>query len=237
MGNLIRARVEIEGTRTLLQHHFGPDAIPLEKAEKTGVAGNDPEEWRKTCMVTGTGVLYLPGTYVFSCMKNGSVHTKRGRGTMQSPLVSTLQVEEDTLLLNRSLPPEPSLTKQSTLSPIDPSTLTFIYVASVRNPSTKGRNVRYRLATRAGWRTAFTLCWDKTVVSREAMKAILRDSGTLGGLGDGIRIGCGRFAVLKYEELTNAEEEAATGGVEPHQRNGVAKGREKVRSVQRSATD
>lgn len=44
MGNILNATVSIKGIRPLLWHAFGPDAIPLEKREKTGVAGNDPEE-------------------------------------------------------------------------------------------------------------------------------------------------------------------------------------------------
>lgn len=206
MGNIVRARVTIRGTRTLLQHHFGPDAIPLEKAEKTGVAGNNPEEWKKTMMVNEEGKLYLPGTYIFSCLKNGAVHTKRGRGSIQSSLVSTLQVEEDILVMNRKMPEgEPSL--QYVLTPPDPKLFVYVYVASVRNPATKGRNVRYRLATRPGWKVQFHIIWDKTIVPREQMKAVLRDSGTLGGLGDGIKIGCGRFEVLSYEEVEDNKEE------------------------------
>ncbi len=81
----------------------------------------------------------------------------------------------------------------------------FVYVASVRNPSTKGRNVRYRLATRPGWKCVFTISWDKTVVPRETMKAVLKDSGVFGGLGDGITIGCGRFDVASYKELDEKE--------------------------------
>lgn len=209
MGNMVRVKVAIQGTRTLLQHAFGPDAIPLEKVEKTGVAGNDPEEWKRTCMLLGDGQLFIPSTYIFSCLKNGAIHTKRGRGSIQSAVVSTLQVEEDVIpLTNRFVSSEKDLHTQMVLTPPDEREEVFIYVASVRNPTTKGRNVRYRLAARLGWRCKFTLCWDKTIVTREQMKAVLRDAGMLGGLGDGIRIGCGRFEVLTYKEL--GEEPAGT---------------------------
>ena len=231
MSNMIRAKVVIRGTRTLLQHHFGPDAIPLEKAERSGVAGNDPSEWKKTMMIDDSRHLYLPGTYVFSCLKNGAVHTKRGRGSIQSPLVSTLQVEEDQLTLNRVCPEESCIKQSYSLTPQDPEIETFIYVASVKNPATKGRNVRYRLATRSGWKCKFTICWDKTIVSRDQMKAVLKDSGTLGGLGDGIKIGCGRFEVLKYEELEDAEEPSAERDMGMHEKNGMAERRKKVHSL------
>lgn len=231
MSNLVRARVVIKGTRTLLQHAFGPESIPLEKGERTGVAGNDPDEWKKTCLVNSEDKLYFPSTYIFGCLRNGSVHTKRGRGSLQPLVVSTLQIEDDVIVLNRTKPPDKELKKFSVLTPDDPEAKVFIYVAPVKNPATKGRNIRYRLATVAGWKATFTLCWDKTIVPREQMKAILRDAGTLGGIGDGIRIGCGRFAVVSYEELDNAENETAEGDLESHKRNGLAKGREKVRSV------
>ncbi|RJQ26095.1 hypothetical protein C4577_04135 [Candidatus Parcubacteria bacterium] len=204
-NNIVRARVGIEGTRTLLQHQFGPDSMPLEKQERTGVAGNDPQEWKKSCMVNSDGQLYLPGTYIFSCLKNGSKRTKKGKGSVQSDLVATLQVEEDIVLLNRFKPNNNELQFHQRLVPEDESVDVFIYVTSVRNPATRGRNVRYRLATRPGWKCEFTLSWDKTVVPRETMKAILRDSGTFGGLGDGITIGCGRFDVISYVELTEKE--------------------------------
>lgn len=235
VGNIVRARVVIQGTRTMLQHHFGPEAIPLEKAEKSGVAGNNPEEWRATSLVDSEGTLYVLGTYVFGCLRNGAIHTKRGRGTLQAPLVSTLQVEEDIVKLNRSMP-SGDITHQSILNPVDPEIMVFVYVSSVKNPATKGRNVRYRLATRSGWRCKFTLQWDKTIISREQMKAVLRDSGTFGGIGDGIKIGCGRFEVLTYKELDSAEEKTTKRNMDDNSGNGVDTGRRKMRSVQRESS-
>ena len=43
MVDIIQACVEIRGTRPLLFNKFGPDSIPLTKRERSGVAGNDPE--------------------------------------------------------------------------------------------------------------------------------------------------------------------------------------------------
>lgn len=54
-------------------------------------------------MVTEEGQLYIPGTYIFSCLKAGAVHTRKGRGSVQPAVVSTLQVEEDMCKLNRRL--------------------------------------------------------------------------------------------------------------------------------------
>lgn len=226
MSNMVRARVTLLGIRTLLQHHMGPEGIPLEKGERSGVAGNDPEEWRKSCMVMADGQLYIPGTYIFGVIRNGSRFTKKGKSNLLTDVQSTLQVEEDLILLGRQLPKK--LTVEDLLTPADPSILVFISRMAVKNPSTKGRNIRYRLATRAGWKCRFVICWDKTIISREQMKAILRDAGVYCGLGDGTKIGCGRFQVVAYRELEDAEETPTARIVEEDEGEDLEPRREKV---------
>lgn len=199
MANIIKARVQICGKRPLLQHQFGPEALPLEKAERTGVAGNDPEEWRRTCMVTAEGQLYVRGAYVFSMVRDASKHTRKGKGSIQSLVAATLQVEEERVLLDRWVPEAPTT---------DSTAPVYIDVCGVRNPTTKARNVRYRLAARAGWSAEFTLAWDKTIVARDQMRAVLNDAGALVGLADGRSVGYGRFDVVSFE-IINAEEATA----------------------------
>jgi hypothetical protein len=225
--NLVRLRVTIRGERPLLQYAFGESAIPLEKQERSGVAGNDPEEWRRTMMVTGQGQLYLRAANVFACIRNASKHTKRGRGS-QAAVAATLQVEESVILLNRWLPKEGDPTRD-VLAPV------YIDVAGVRNPNTKGRNVRYRLAAGPGWECSFTLRWDKTLVSRPQMQAILRDAAILEGICDGRSIGNGRFEIVAIEELTNAEETTAEGSVEPAPADRLDKGPKAVRPLPNGA--
>jgi hypothetical protein len=175
-NNIIRARVTIQGTRPLLQHKFGPDSIPLEAQEKTGKAGNDPEEWKKTCMLTKQRQLYIPGYYVFACIRDGSKNTKKGKGSIQKNVAATLQIEDTVILLDRFAPDEKNLVLNDYEADV------YIDCCGVRNPSTKGRNVRYRLASSPGWKCSFTIFWDKTLVSREQMKASIHDAATLCGL-------------------------------------------------------
>jgi hypothetical protein len=201
MANMVRARIQISGKRPLLQHQFGPEALPLEKGEPEGVAGNNPQEWRKTCMVMPDGQLYIRGTYVFSAVREGAKHTKKGKGSIQGLMAATLQVEEDRILLDRWMPKKGDPTTDATQA-------VYIDVCGVRNPATKARNVRYRLAASTGWKATFTLLWDKTIVSREQMRAVLNDAGTLVGLADGRSVGYGRFAVESFEVL-DAEAKAA----------------------------
>jgi hypothetical protein len=83
----------------------------------------------------------------------------------------------------------------------DPDAPVYLDVRSVKNPATKARNVRYRVAASSGWEAEFTLMWDKTVVSRGEMESALRDAGRLVGLGDGRSIGAGRFEVVSFEAV------------------------------------
>jgi hypothetical protein len=190
MANITRALVSIRGIRPILLHAFGPDSIPLEKQERTGVAGNDPEEWRKTVLMTKDRQMYLEPSYVFGCLRDAARYTRKGKGSIQAALCATLQVTDNKILLDRFVPQEPITT--------DPDECVYMDVRSVRNPSTKGRNVRYRIAAAAGWKTEFNLLWDKTIVSRGEMEAVLKDAGQLVGLADGRSIGFGRFEIEAF---------------------------------------
>ncbi len=191
MGNFLTAEVTIRGVRPALWHHFGPDAIPLEKEERTGVPGNDPQEWRKSVLMTSERQLFFEPTYVFGMLRDAARYTKKGKSSIQSAMSATLQVTDERVLVDRFLPLEPI--------PTDSSECVYIDVRSVRNPSTKARNVRYRVASSAGWSCTFHLLWDRTVVSRDQMKAVLEDAGTLVGIADARNIGFGRFTVERVE--------------------------------------
>ncbi len=192
MASILTATVRVTGKRPLLWHAFGPDAIPLERQEKTGVAGNDPEEWKKTVLVTADRQLYLDPTYIFGCIRDGARNVKKGRGSIQPAVASTLQVVNDVVLIDRFMPDgdEP---------PRDPTQPVYLDVRSVRNPTTKARNVRYRVAASKGWGCEFTVQWDKIIVSRDEMREAIRFAGDLCGLGDGRSVGFGRFDVVSFE--------------------------------------
>ncbi len=199
--NMLLAEVDICGTRPLLQRTFGPEALPLEKTERSGVAGRDPEEWRRTMLVDANRQLFLPPTYVFGMVRDAGKHTRMGKSSLQARVAATLQVTDAKVLLDRYLPKGGDPTTDSTQ-------LVYIDVSGVKNPATKARNVRYRLAVSAGWRASFTLLWDKTIVTRDQMRAILNDGGALVGLGDGRTIGYGRFTVERFHVLESPDAKA-----------------------------
>lgn len=204
---VVKAEVEIVGKRPLLWHRFGPDALPLEKKARTGVAGNHPEEWRSTVLATSQGQLYLEPAYLFGCIRNGAKYTRRGKASLQSTVASTLSILDDRILVDRWLPKSGlDALRESDGRPV------YIDVRSVTNPGTRGRNIRYRVAASSGWRAKFQMAWDVSLISRNEMEAVVNDSGHFAGVGDGRNIGFGRFDVLAFEVLaenTHAKKSAA----------------------------
>lgn len=202
--SIVRERVTIRGTRELLMHHFTPDMLSDgsgERKAKTGSAGNDPEEWRKSCLFTQDGQAYLPHTYLFSCLVNGAKHTKKGRGSIQPTVAGTLRILDKRILLNRYFPGFPNghafdATKESP-PPVDAEQPVYLDVCGVVNPATRGRNVRYRIGLCDGWEAEFGIAYDDTLVNPNQMRSVLKDAGEIVGLADGRRIGYGRFEVLE----------------------------------------
>ncbi|GAQ19048.1 hypothetical protein OPHB3_3007 [Oceanobacillus picturae] len=190
--SLIRAEVKIKGIRPLLFNNFTINSIPLIKEEKPGVAGNNPEEWKKTYQVTPEGQLYLNPDYIFSCIRSGARYTPKGRGTMESIVSASLQVIDERILLNRFVPNEDELTNDNSKD---------VYI-DVRPVSRRGvKNIRYRLASSAGWESKFVIMWENTLINRQQMEAFCLDAGAFAGLGDGRKIGYGRFEVVNFNIL------------------------------------
>lgn len=189
---LHKASITITGKRPILFHHFSVDSIPLEKQERTGVAGNDPEEWKRSVLKTPDNQLYVDASYIFGCLRDGGKHIKAGRGSIQAKVASTLVVLDEVILLNRFVPDEKKLSQ-------DKSELVYLDVRSIRNPTTKARNVRYRIAASSGWQASFRIEWEGTIVSKTEMESALQSAGSYVGLGDGRSIGFGRFIVDKFE--------------------------------------
>lgn len=189
---VLKATINIVGIRPILFHRFSVDSISLENRERSGKAGNDPNEWKRTVLMTEENQLFVDSTYIFGCLRDGGKYIKSGRGSIQPKIASTLTVIDEIILLDRFVPSPDKLTQEKG----DP---VYLDIRSVKNPNTKGRNIRYRIAASPGWRTSFKIAWENTIVSREEMEAAMRSAGAFVGLGDGRNIGFGRFEVEQFE--------------------------------------
>jgi hypothetical protein len=200
---IVAANVCIQGIKTLAIHHFGAGSLPLEKQEKTGVAGNDPEEWKRSVLLTKKRELYLPPTYFFGAIKEGGRHVKKGRGSILFDIAATLQVKDDSVKIlwdgePIELPENPEVIDAYSM-PTEDLPVTYIERIGVKNPSTKARNIRYRAAVKPGWQMKFSIMWDVTIVARTQMHQAVTSTGALVGIADGRgSIGYGRFTVTDF---------------------------------------
>lgn len=183
----------------LLWNHFGPHALPLEPQERQdGVAGNDPTEWRQSVLMTQERELYVLPTYLFKCLCEGGRFIKQGRSNLAKLVACTLRVQSSPILIEgRFVPHQPQYVHDGIFSENTPEV--FIDVTGVTNPTTRKRNIRYRVATVAGWSCQFKIEFDKTIVSRTQMHSACHQAGEFVGLGDGRQLGLGRFVVQAFE--------------------------------------
>jgi hypothetical protein len=194
--NKIQAEVTIRGERPLLWHRFTAEALSSERAERKGTAGNDPDEWRKTVMIIGDkNQLFLDPSYIFAAFREGAKFTRKSRTSLQAMLSATLQVTDTHIVIKDRFLPDGLTTPPQT----DPMSPVYLDVRGVRNPVTRGRNIRYRIACSSGWECSFHLVWDPSILNRDQMHAIAIDAGRLVGIGSGRNIGFGRFEVTSFE--------------------------------------
>lgn len=192
----VYAQISIEGIKPLLFHTFPIEMLNKSKSKSGGI-GNDHEEWKQTVLMDENRQLFVYQSYIVGSITAGGKQIKQGKGTINKKVGATLEVVEDKILIeNRFVPKEENLMNK----PSDP---VYLDVRSVVNPMTKGRNLRYRIAASPGWEASCTISWDDRAVSKEDMKACVENAGLFEGIGDGRKIGFGRF---KLNEFTMKKE-------------------------------
>jgi hypothetical protein len=184
---IIFAKVKVTGIKPLLFHTF-PLEVLSEKQSKTG-----EEDWKSTVLMNKDRQLYVMATYFRNAICDGGKEIKVGKGNLSKKISSTLELEEINVMLeNLFVPEEKDLLKLDT-EPV------YLDVRSVVNPATKGRNLRYRIAAKAGWNCKFTIKWDDYIASKEQVKTCIENGGAFQGVGDGRKIGFGRFKLDTFE--------------------------------------
>lgn len=192
--SLVKAKITAKGTRTFLFHQLGIGFLSTDRKTIAGSAGNSPDEWKDTVIYNEkTRQLYIPSSYLLASFKGGAVYTKMGRGTISKKVVATLMIDTETVVFDRYLP------KDDEIGINDSSHDVYVDVRAVKNPNTKGSNLRYRVAMKPGFKFEFEISWDDSIVSLSHMKNVARDAGVLVGVGDGRAIGFGRYDILDFE--------------------------------------
>lgn len=201
LNNHVSAAITVRGTRPLLFHQFNVDA--LQKRQRGGTPGDNPDEWRSTFRCTHDGYLYLDPSYVFGAIRDGGRYIRLGRKSLRDRVAATLQVDSGRIVIaNRRMP--------QTLS-TNPEESVFLDIRSVRIGL--ARHIRYRVAAAAGWESTFQVTWDRTFIDLNVMNSIVIEAGRFNGLGDGRAIGYGRFVVTQFEVVDYAETSSSAIGL------------------------
>jgi len=188
----IAAHIEIEGIKPILINTFPLDTLTSNKS-KTGTAGNNQTEWEKTVLMTHDRQLFVHNTYLIGAITSAGKMIKSGKSTIHKKVGSSLEIVEPQLLLIGLQVPTPEEISNDSTQPV------YLDVRAVVNPMTKGRNVRYRVAARPGWKLQATISWDDKAVSKEDMRICVENAGLFEGIGDGRKIGFGRFKMNHFK--------------------------------------
>ena len=186
------AKIEAKGNRPFLFNHLGINFLSTDRKTLSGTSGNNAEEWKNSVLYNEKRQLYIPSSYILGSFKYGSVYTKIGRGTLMKKVVATLLVLDETILFDQFLPEEKDLKINDLSEPV------FLDVRTVKNPNTKGSNLRYRIGMKSGYEFSFKIMWDDSIVSENHMKNVARDAGMLVGIGDGRSLGFGRYEIKDF---------------------------------------
>jgi len=182
---------KITGKTAFMFNKFNVENVSNKSKIKSGSAGNDPDEWKAKTICDGKK-LYIPGYYVFSCLGEGGAYVKEGRGSIKKKLMGCLLINTPKFYLDRELPKEMEELEVDDISK-DSSQPIYLDIRAVKNPMTKGKNVRYRLALCPGWSTTVLAEWDDTIISRDALRQSIEAAGKFVGIGDARVLGYGRF--------------------------------------------
>jgi hypothetical protein len=190
----VAAKVKLEGIKPILINSFPVDTFDENKS-KSGSIGKNETEWKKTILMDAKRNIYVLPSYITACISGGGKHIKVGKATLSKKVSASLQCMEDIILLDGAIVPEERDLTRLTTDPV------YLDVRSVVNPMTKGRNLRYRIAVRTGWKMTFTIMWDDFAVSKDGMKNCIENAGIFEGIGDGRKIGFGRFKLLSFSSI------------------------------------
>lgn len=186
-----KVEFKMVGKTPLLFNKFNIESVSKKVKTQSGSAGNNPEEWKNTVFTEGK-LLYIPNYYVFSNLSEGGHYVKEGRGSIKKKLMGCLLIQQDKFFLNYQLPKNMDEMENEDISR-DSSQNIYLDIRAVKNPMTKGKNVRYRVALCPGWETVISAEWDDTVISKDGIRQAIECAGKFVGIGDARLLGYGRY--------------------------------------------
>jgi hypothetical protein len=183
--------VGIESISPMLHH--GSQNVGMEKEslkKKGGIAlMGDPEEWKKTIYFDEEIGVYMPAISLEASFVNAAKQFKiSGRTT------ATKYFKSGVFIMDEKLDFTVNGKKIKSLDEVE------VDKRTVKNPSTKGRNVRYRAIFKK-WQSHFkVLLSADDFISNELLKEVIEFAGMYIGVGD-YRPRFGRYKITSFKEV------------------------------------
>lgn len=190
---------EVEFTTAGLLHTPSIESFTGEGDEKkaTNKAGYDPDEWRKAFLRTRTGELALTSRQFRASILEASKGMRKGRGSMFMKFTSTLMVQPALVPLGVSIgKADPPVFDYGADFAYADMPKVVIDRRPVRNPATRGTNIRSRVAFAPGTRATINVSFDDSILTPPQVREAVDAAGRLHGVGDGRKLGYGRFVVV-----------------------------------------
>ena len=186
-------KIKIKSGSPMLHH--GSQAVGMEKTSKKRKGGDallgNPDEWNKTIYFDEKVGVYLPASVFEACLINAGKQFKIGR------IAATGYVKSGVFCMDEHLP---FLVDGTPVMTLDDKRIN-IDKRTVKNPSTKGRNMRYR-AKFDKWSSEFKLMvTSDDYINSDLLEEIINYAGMYVGVGD-YRPRFGRFTLESIKEVS-----------------------------------
>lgn len=187
-------KIKIKSASPMLHHgsqSVGMEKVELKKKGGTALLG-DSEEWKKTIYFDEKVGVHLPASVFEACLINAGKQFKvTGRKTATEYIKSGVFCMEECL---------PFLVDGSPIKTLDDERI-IIDKRTTKNPSTRGRNMRYR-ARFDKWSSEFTIMVNSDdYITSDLLKEIIKYAGMFVGVGD-YRPRFGRFMLDNFKEVS-----------------------------------
>jgi hypothetical protein len=174
-------KVKLKSDGPLLMH-----ALPKgteKEIRDTGKEFDPKEEVENALYRDKEGKIYFPSRWIKGCLENAAKGVRKGRVDLRSKVIQAVSI----------YPPQIYPTKLSD------------YEIDQQYVRLQGRNLILRSRPRFDeWEIKFEINFDEEIISANDIKKLLERGGRFIGIGDGRKIGYGRFKILEFKVEENA---------------------------------
>jgi hypothetical protein len=169
-------KVKLKSDGPLLMHAL-PKEAPREMRD-TGKEFDPKEEVENALYKDREGKIYFPSKWIKGCLESAAKGVKKGTVNLRSKIIQAVSI----------YPPQIYPTKLSD------------YEIDQQYVRIQGRNLILRSRPRFDeWEIEFEINFDEEIISANDIKKLLERGGRFIGIGDGRKIGYGRFKIEKFE--------------------------------------